>query len=281
MGSTDTTSVKDYTATTAPQPPPSRGHTVGHAETLSATHHNGTAGPSPSGTSSSARVALWMASVHLGWRTACRPNPVAMVRRPSSSTSKRASRSSRVTAAADRPTTYPSRWRCVIVRTTGLFMHFLSVHLDLKRLCAFQSGFHFINEIMRNNFLLFSLTSKGPRRAAPKNETALGLPREPAVQHHKTNGTEATKQLKHDKSQACSQDNITRQRKKTDYAQVHGGSTRGALHSHPCMSPTLIKHDKWNTGVHETMIMHVTFHDGFLLWYVKNKYSAQTGEYVT
>ena len=28
-------------------------------------------------------------------------------------------------------------------------------------------------------------------------------------------------------------------------------------------SPTLIKHDKWNTGVRRTMFMHVTFHDGF------------------
>ena len=50
-----------------------------------------------------------MAAVHLGWRPAwdftcgCgqgRPNPVAMVRRPSSSTSMRASRSSRVTGGS-------------------------------------------------------------------------------------------------------------------------------------------------------------------------------------
>ena len=48
------------------------------------------------------------------------------------------------------------------MRTTGLFMHFLSVHLDLKRLCAFQSGFHFINEITTNNLTLFSLVQGTP-----------------------------------------------------------------------------------------------------------------------
>ena len=141
-----------------------------------------------------------------------------MVRRPSSSTSKRASRSSRVTAAADRPTAYPSRRRCVFVRTTGLSKHFLSVHLDLKRLCAIQSGFHFINELVRNNLPLFSLVQGSP----PCNTK-------------KRNGIGATKQLKHVKSQACSQDNITRQRKNPDYAQVHGnrGRKRGAPHPHP------------------------------------------------
>ena len=32
---------------------------------------------------------------------------------------------------------------------------------------------------------------------------------------------------------------------------------------HSTHPPTLIKHDKWDTGVQRTMFMHVTFHDGF------------------
>ena len=185
-----------------------------------------------------------MASVHLGWRPAwdftcgCghgRPNPVAMVRRPSSSTSKRASND------------------CVYA---------LSFRTATTVRVSVWLSFHQRDNDKQSPTLLLDV--QGTRRATPKNETALGLPREPAVQHHKTNGIQATKQLKHVKSQACSQDNFTRQRK--NRLRASSWKLRKKTRSStppPTHSPTLIKQDKWNTGVHETMIMHVTFHDGF------------------
>ena len=214
-----------------------------------------------------------MAAVHLGWRPAwdfifgCgqgRPNPVAMVRRPSSSTSMRASRSSRVMAAADRPTVYPSRRRCVIVRTTGLFMHFLSVHLDLKRLrISVWLSFH-----QRDN--------------DKESPTLLLGPRDLAVQHQKTKRhwvSRGSPPCNTTKQTALTQQNnpnttrVKRAPKTISLGKEKPQITRKfmeaeeeneELHTptHPFTHPHQTRQmEHWCT---RDLIMHVTFHDGIL-----------------
>ena len=269
MGSTDTTA-------TSLLPAAATASTGSHggARRDPLCHHNGTAGPRPSGISLLSRMALWMASVHLDWRQGrpawdltfwlrpwqaqpCRNDPAPLF----------------LHLQASQPLFSRhcgSRWsHCVPIEEAlrhcendrlvyALFFRTPRSQTTVR----IQSGSHFINEITTNNLPLFSLTSKGRAVQHQKTKRHWDFPREPAVQHHKTNGIEATKQLKHVKSQACSQDYITRQRKKNRLRASSWKPRKKTRSSTP--PPTVIKHDKWNIGVQETMIMHVTFHDAFL-----------------